>query len=132
MRKGVYVASRATPERSAMWRQLRTTGVPIISSWIDQAEKQETADFSDLWVRMVDEIHRSEFLLLYVEGLDFPLKGALVEVGIALAEGIPVKMVLPGILIDPVSYRPIGSWIKHPLVEICRSIPQVVIDGGFL
>jgi hypothetical protein len=114
----VYVASRASiPERAAMWRKLRFEGAPIISSWIDEAGEGETADFTELWNRIHGEIMRSSFLVLYAEAGDFPLKGALVEVGIALGIGRPVRVVLPGVDVEGRTYRPVGSWIKHVSVR---------------
>jgi hypothetical protein len=114
---GIYVASRASiPERSAMWRKLRDTGVPITSSWIDEAGEGETASFGELWPRIVGEIARSTAILFYAEPSDLPLKGAFVEAGIAIGMGIPVYAVLPGIGRGVYSFRPIGSWLAHPLV----------------
>ena len=116
-RKGL--ASRASiPERGAMWRALRNLGIPINSTWIDEDGEGQTADMTELWSRIHDEVMRSEALILYVEPGDFPLKGALVEVGIALGRGIPVRVVMPGVTLDQPSCRPIGSWIRHPLVSI--------------
>lgn len=51
----IYVASRASiPARSQMWRDFRASG------------------------------HRISAVILYAETGDFPLKGALIECGIAL------------------------------------------------
>lgn len=111
--KGFYVASRASvPERSASWRAFRDQGVPIVSTWIDEAGDGETADFSELWDRINREIASCIGLVLYAEETDFPLKGALVEVGIALALNKPVAVVLD---FEPAgrTFRPIGSWITH-------------------
>ena len=99
-----------------MWRALRASGHNITSTWIDEAGEGETASFSELWSRIWSEISRSERLVLYAESDDFPLKGALVEVGIALGQGIPVHVVLPGVNLYGRTARPIGSWIYHPLV----------------
>ena len=71
-----YVASRASiPERPAMWRALREKGLVISSTWIDEAGEGETADFSELWARIEDEISMSDGLIMYVQEGDFPLKG---------------------------------------------------------
>lgn len=114
----IYIASRASlPERSAMWRRYRDAGVPIISSWIDEADEGATEDFGKLWERIVEEIRAAARLVLYVEPTDFPLKGAFVEVGAALLAGKPVTICMPGIVLSGASCRPIGSWIRHPLVE---------------
>lgn len=121
----LYVASRASvPERSAMWRSLRDErGWHIISSWIDEAGEGETADLYELWGRIDAEIRSCDGLILYAEPGDFPLKGALVEAGIALGAGKPVAVVLldPSIL-EPRSFRPLGSWAKHPHCRLCVSL----------
>lgn len=112
----IYVASRASiPERSAMWRRLRDEqGWPIISTWIDEAGEGETASFAELWARIEGEIRASKAFILYAERNDFPLKGALIEVGMALGMGKEVAMVLPDIVLTERTARPVGSWIHHP------------------
>lgn len=93
-----YVASRASiPERAAMWRRLRADGLQITSTWIDEAGDGETDDFTRLWVRIVAEIASSHALILYAEKADFPLKGALIEVGIAIGLSLPIYVCLPGL-----------------------------------
>lgn len=123
----IYVASRASvPERPAMWRFLRDEqGWRIVSSWIDEAGEGETADLGELWARIDAEIRGCDGLILYAETDDFPLKGALVEAGIAIGAGKPVAIVLrdPSIL-DPRSFRPLGSWVKHPRCRLCGSLDE--------
>jgi hypothetical protein len=125
---GTYIASRASlPERSAAWRRLRDDdGWKITSSWIDEAGAGESSDLGSLWSRIEAEIARSERLILYVETEDFPLKGALIEVGMALAHRIPIRVVAPGVVLDPVSFRPIGSWVRHPLVTFCDTMDEAL------
>jgi hypothetical protein len=114
----IYVASRASiPERSAMWRKFRDEGYPIISSWIDEAGDGETNDFGNLWLRISREISYCDRVVLYAETEDFPLKGALIEVGIALGMRKPVIVCLPNVVLSGGSYRPLGSWVMHPLVR---------------
>lgn len=116
---GIYVASRASlPARPAMWRGYRDRGFPIISSWIDEAGEGETASLGDLWRRIDREIDAASVLVLYAEREDFPLKGAYIEVGMALARDIPVLCAFPGVLLDPRSARPVGSWLHHPSCQI--------------
>lgn len=117
----LYVASRASePDRPAMWRQLRDErGWCIVSSWIDEAGDGQTASFQELWARIDAEIRLADGLMLYAQAEDFPLKGALVEVGMALARGKPVAVVLGrGLQLEPRSRRPLGSWAEHPLCSL--------------
>lgn len=127
MRPAVYVASRASiPERAGMWRLLRSEGARIISSWIDEDGEGETASFAELWVRIEAEVKSCDKLVLFVEPEDFPLKGALVEVGMALALGKPVVVVAPNVPLDARSRRPLGSWSSHPLVSFSTDIFEAV------
>lgn len=115
----IYVASRASkPERPAMWRYLRDKeGWPINSTWIDEAGEGETADNGELWERIRREVTGACGLIFYAEPEDFPLKGAYVEVGMAIAAGVPVAVVAPDVDLEPHTCRPIGSWMRHPLVS---------------
>ena len=120
---GIYIASRAY--RAARWRQLRDIeGWQITSSWIDEAGTGESTDLGNLWTRIEAEIAKSKLLILYVETEDFPLKGALIEVGMALATPIPICIVAPGVVLNPVSFRPLGSWVRHPRVTFCDTLTE--------
>lgn len=115
----IYVASRASiPERGKMWRHFRDEWrVPITSTWIDEDGDGATADFSELWERITKEVRVANAVVLYAETGDFPLKGALIEVGIALGMNKRVVVCLPDVELEPRSCRPIGSWVNHPLVS---------------
>lgn len=127
MKPGVYVASRASiPERSAMWRRLRDGGAPIVSSWIDEAGPGETASMLELWERIAAEVAESVGVVLYVEFGDLPLKGALVECGMALALGKIVVVVMPGST-EAERRKLLGSWIEHPSV-LHATAPEVAIQ----
>lgn len=118
-----YVASRASlPERPAMWRRFRDQGVNITSTWIDEAGEGETACNAELWTRIEREVREADALVLYARADDFPLKGALVEVGMALALGRVVYVCAPDVQLDPHSLRPLGSWAKHPLVTFVDDV----------
>lgn len=123
-----YVASRASvPARSAMWRELRDDyGVGITSSWIDQAGEGETFCNAALWSDIENEVRVADALILYAEPDDFPLKGALVECGMALAMGKRVMIVAPDVSLEHKSLRPIGSWAMHPLVSFHQSVRQAM------
>ena len=98
-----------------MWRALREAGYPICSSWIDEAGPGETSDLSELWTRIQAEVTGSIGLVFYAEPSDLPLKGAYVEVGMALSAGLPVVVVLWGFSSDEEGR--VGSWIRHPGVS---------------
>lgn len=129
---GTYIASRASlAERSAAWRRLRDDGWKITCSWIDEAGAGQSTDIESLWSRIEQEIAGSERLVLYVEPEDFPLKGALIEVGMAIAHRIPIRVVAPGVVLDPVSFRPIGSWVRHPLVAFADTMDEALEGTTF-
>lgn len=127
----IYVASRASlPERSAMWRRFRDeNGIDITSTWIDEAGEGETASFAELWDRIEREIGIAERLVLYAEQDDFPLKGALIEAGIALGMGKSVTVCIPGVKLDGRTHRPIGSWIEFRRVSRCDDIRHALSSG---
>jgi hypothetical protein len=121
----IYAASRASlPMRPAMWKQLRSEGFNIVSSWIDEAEPGATADLGELWQRIHLEVARADGLVLYAEAEDFPLKGAFIEVGIALGLGRPIHVVCADFEPQAPSYRPVGSWIMHPNVARFKNVRQ--------
>jgi hypothetical protein len=102
-----------------MWRELKAKGWPIVSSWIYEDGPGQTEDMSELWLRCISEVRTSSAVVVYAEQGDLPLKGALVEVGAALTNRIPVYVV---------SEVDLGSWTKHPDVRRRRSLDEVERD----
>ena len=86
-RKGIYIASKTI--HADRWRKLRLMGYPINSTWIDEAGAGESKDLADLWRRCVAEASSAEVLVLYRQPSE-TLKGGWVELGAALASGVPV------------------------------------------
>jgi hypothetical protein len=87
-RHGIYIASKT--KHADRWRFLRDkVGEPIISTWIDEAGEGESTDLNDLWRRCLSEAANCALLLLYREPDDV-LKGGWIELGAALANGVPV------------------------------------------
>jgi len=118
----IYVASRASiPERSAMWRNLRAQGHNIISTWIDEAQTEETLDWGNLLDRCVREAAIAHRLVLYAESGDFPLRLAYMDVGVALCANVPIVIVCP-IGLD----RTIDRLLKHPRVFHASDVRQAM------
>jgi len=87
---GIYVASKA--KHGAMWRKYRAEGMPITSTWIDESEHGQTADWADLWQRAIHEASTCAAMIIYSEDGETQ-KGQLVELGAALAHDRPVYAV---------------------------------------
>ena len=109
----IYTASKA--KHAAIWRKLRADGVPINSTWIDEAGAGETSDFNDLWTRCLTESTSCAAMIVYREPGD-ELKGAWIEMGAALSHAIPVFCVgLEGYTIS-----------KSDLLIHCHSLEQAI------
>lgn len=88
--------------------------MPIISTWIDEDRPGQAVDYGDLWTRCIAEASRADVTIVYAVPGDIS-KGALIEVGAALAMGRPVYAV--GV---DAGY----TFIRHPLVSICASLDE--------
>jgi hypothetical protein len=110
---GIYTASRT--QHATRWKTLRAEGVPIISTWIDEAGTGETTSYEDLWRRCINEASAAAALILYIEPGE-TMKGALVELGAALAHDVPVFIV----------GDPPGSVQHHRLVTLCETLEDAV------
>ena len=89
-RTNFYVASKV--KHAEVWILLRKTGYRIVSTWIDEAMEGDTENISELAERCILEIQLADVLVLYCEPREM-LKGALIEVGAALALGKEVRCV---------------------------------------
>ena len=113
-RPRIYVSSRASiPERPAMWRRYREMGINIVSTRIDAPDDQSKISFSTLWSNIQEEILSCDRFIFYAEPDDFPVKGALVEVGMAVAYVKPIWVLGNNLDVQKPTYRPLGSWIEH-------------------
>ena len=117
---GIYCASRV--KHAAMWAELRAHGAPIIATWIDEAGEGQTGEHAELAERCIREATQAQAVVLYCEPGDI-LKGALIEVGAALAVGIPVFSVGD---CESLSKR---TFCKHPLWTECDTL-RAAIDAA--
>ena len=112
-----YVASKT--KHAAKWIALRTAGINIISTWIDEAGVGESKDMPDLCRRCILESLECDVMIVYAEEGDY-LKGAFIEMGIALS--LPNKLIY---LVGPV--LPPGSAFTHdPRVLIASSVIEAI------
>ena len=112
-RAGIYTASRT--QHAGRWIALRAEGVPVMASWIDEAGPGQTTSYEKLWERCVAEAFSAGALILYSEPGEV-MKGALVELGAALAGNVPVFIV----------GEPPGSVRHHRLVTLCETLEEAV------
>ena len=87
---GIYVASKV--KFAHVWRAYKEAGFPINSSWIDMDSTGDPDFFLTLWDLCIEQASTCAALVLYAPD-DSVLKGALVEVGAALAQNKPVIVV---------------------------------------
>lgn len=110
----IYIASKTC--HASEWRFLRDRGVPVSSTWIDEAGAGESADLRDLWRRCVMESSEASCLVAYMEEGEI-LKGAYAEIGCALSNGKPVLMV---------GFPKELSMLSHPLVIVMPDIETAI------
>lgn len=109
----IYTASKT--KHASKWRYLRSVGLPIISTWIDEALPGQTSDFEDLWTRCLNESAEADVMILYREPGE-ELKGAWVELGAALTNDTTVFAV-------GIEEFTIG---KSNLITHCLSLEQAI------
>jgi hypothetical protein len=113
---GVYIASRT--RHAPKWRELRDSGYPILSTWIDEAGPGQTTDYSDLMHRCVAEAATAAALIVYAEGDDvLGWKGVWFEMGAACASDVPVFFV---------GTHDFPSALRHPSVFCCESFEDAL------
>lgn len=88
----IYIASKT--KHAGHWLKLRVMKPDhtFTSTWIDEACEGQTRDYSELATRCLADVAQSDYLLLYCAAGEI-LKGALIEVGAALALGKEVRCV---------------------------------------
>lgn len=104
-----YIASKVI--HANKWKVLREQGWPVNASWIDCGEYGAISDWGEHWVKCIREAAGSTFCLAYCEE-DEVLKGALCEIGAALAAGKRVLFVGNYEYVKAKRY----SIMEHPLV----------------
>lgn len=111
----IYFASKTC--HANKWKKLRGEGVPVISTWIDEAGVGESKSLEDLWTRCVSEASAAAVTILYAEDGD-ELKGAFLEAGAALGNGRWLIVV---------GARRNWSFVNHPKAIVASSL-EVAVD----
>lgn len=85
-KKTIYVASKA--KFAPIWKKFRSQGYPIVSSWLDEADKTDS-NLIELWKKNIEESSSCGVLVYFAED-EKVSNGGLVEVGSALSNDAPV------------------------------------------
>ena len=111
----IYIASKL--KHMDKWKKLRSKGVTFISTWIDEPNyiNKNSPELVGLWEKYIKEASSAKALIAYLEPGEI-MKGALVEIGAALAHNVPVFLVGE---FD-------GSWQVHPLCKKCGTIKEAI------
>lgn len=112
MSLSVYTASK--PRHAAMWREIRAAGINVIATWIDFENDRDIDCFQRLWIQCAHEAAQADVTLLYIEPHD-ELRGAYVEMGIALASGKRVY------LVNPHNVK-VTDAVSHPRVTVFTNL----------
>jgi hypothetical protein len=95
-------------------------GLPVQARWIDLKEDDDIVQNrkGDLWQLCLEDVTRSDFLLLYSEDWDEEQRGALVELGMAFGAGKPVyavgrcKSIAPNAISDVAfTHHDLFTWL---------------------
>lgn len=119
----VYPSSKV--RHAPMWRRLQQE-VPHVffnARWIKRAESQEEMDsyeLAELWRECQQDVKDADLLLIYAEDGD-QLKGAFVEVGMALAYGVKVMFVTP-----VEDWHAFGTWMHGTAVQRASTIEEAM------
>ncbi len=108
----VYTASKT--RHANIWRKLRDNGIlNIIATWINVDENDRNFDWEKLWIDCASESAAADITLVYLEDGD-TLRGAYVEMGIAIASGRTVFLVNPhGENVTDARHHPLVSEFRY-------------------
>src|SRR6266536_2728605 len=119
----IYVASKAKRFHLKLWRRLRDElaafNIVITSSWITlDNEPHEKDAWIKLWTDCISEASSCSILLALYRVKENP-RGQNVEIGAALASGVPVYIVRPKGL-------KVGDFCWHPLITLFDSLDEAL------
>lgn len=111
----IYVASKVKWRYLwHSWRRNIPSNVQINARWLDVYDVTGDAGCAELWQTIVEDVRDCDALIVLRADGDEQLKGAYIEIGIALALGKPILAVG----LDD------HTFSKHPLVTCVGSVPD--------
>ena len=116
----IYTASKL--RHGHMWRKIcdNRSDVILHARWLKHipiGTPDDPMNAPAFWLQDQQDIRDSDAVLVYAEPTDM-LRGALVEVGMALAYGVPVIVVG--------DHEDYGTWRWHPLVHWAPDIDAAI------
>lgn len=120
---GIYIASKV--KHAQRWLDLKAKGYPFNSRWLTAPNDMTPEQYAELWGKISQDVMIADALILYVE-LGEVLKGALIEMGMAMANNTPVYVVgeYPGF-----------TAIHCGGVTVCKTLDEALEkaaeDGGY-
>ena len=117
----VYTASKLEEYKRWLQIQKEHPGVYFHARWIKHMEigtpdRSERAQ--EFWLQDQEDVESADVLLLYETPGGRPLKGGLVEAGMALSKGVPVIAVG--------NVENIGNWVYHPGVTLVDTLEEAL------
>ncbi len=124
MNRKVYVASNL--KHRSMWIALiAKLQIVTTSRWLIMSESKDDREFrASVWTACIEDV-KSADVLLYYKGEGDSMKGALVEIGIALGAGIPIVVCGHGpfdnsFFCHSLVFGAEGTTAEHGMIEACR------------
>lgn len=99
---------------------LNILGIPTRAPWLNWATESHPDEALN-WLACQSEVQDCRGILVYA--MDAGLRGALVEVGMALGLGKPVFMYTPTYTADR-----FGTWVNHPLIRSYHDQSKLISD----
>ena len=135
-----YIASRT--RHAERWKALRAHGIDLLCSWVDEAGQGQTSDWADLWRRCEREAKTAHTFILYADGDDYEMRGALVECGIRVSTGRPLWYLTPPDFARSLAHHPLfmpaDAYIRHCIETVCAEVPPApslmrgLLSGGLV
>lgn len=121
----LYVAS--TINHHGMWKDIRrkwkANNIDIVSTWIDKIDPVHgdrhvtPLRFAGEWIENYREVTAAKAVLCFADPRD-NLRGALIEIGIAMGQHKPI------IICGTQDHPSWGSWQYHPLVSYAAELSR--------